>query len=174
MGMRARWHECQRRESGTMHTEETRNGKNRRAFLSLTDQSVSQSISQSASKQAGKQAGKQAIRPSAHPCAPVLSSTKGPPLGRTASPVKSQAASPRKGVERDGRWRVEGAKGWRIEDRGSTNQLAGGPHLELDTKGSLTRSSKSTPSPCHVGIRRRGNEKGGGCGVGPLADRPTD
>lgn len=150
-------HECQSREA-------TRNGKTEEHFsLSLSHSLIS--LSQSVSQQS-KQASKPST-PSAHPCAPILSSTKGPPPGPNSQSCQITGSLPQK---RSGARRtVEGGGGQcgesRIADR-QTNCL-GGPHLELDTKGSLTRSSKGTPSPCHVGIRRRGNEKGGrGCGVG--------
>lgn len=150
----AKWHECQRRETAqcTKHAIKTRgeggtrNGKIKKRASIIFSPSISQSVSRSVSRQASKhkhckrasKASQQASR-QAHSFPPQ----RGPPPGNAHHvpvPVKSQTASPRKGVERDGRWRVGG---WRIEHRGSTNQLPGGPHLELDTKGSLTRSSKS-------------------------------
>lgn len=159
MGMWARWH--------TSVNQGRRRGMEKQKSVSpshshtLSSQSVNQSVSK-ASKQASKPS-----TPSAHPCAPILSSTKGPPPGPNSQSCQITGSLPQK---RSGARRtVEGGGGQggesRIADR-QTNCL-GGPHLELDTKGSLTRSSKGTPSPCHVGIRRRGNQKGGrGCGVG--------
>lgn len=97
----------------------------------------------------------------AHPCFP--SNHRQPP------PEKEWSATAGRTV-----WRVGG---WSIEDRGWTNQRPGGPHLELDTKGSLTRSSKSTRADRQrerASIRRRGNEKGGCSGPPLTTDRSTD
>lgn len=142
---------------GTMHTEGR--GMEKQKSISLSVKSVNQSVSQPASKP-GKQGHPLHLpihaRPFFHP-------QRGPP-GPNSQSCQITSSLPQK---RSGARRVEGG-GWRIEDRGSTNQRPGGPHPELDTNGSLTRSSKGTPRPYHVGIRRRGGDGKGGvwCGVG--------
>lgn len=160
MGMWARWH--------TSVNQGRRRGMEKQKSISpsLSHTLSSHSVNQSVSK-ASKQAGKQAIHPVCLSMRAHSFIHKGAPPGPNSQSCQITGSLPQK---RSGARRtVEGGGGQggesRIADR-QTNCL-GGPHLELDTKGTLTRSSKGTPSPCHVGIRRRGNEKGGrGCGVG--------
>lgn len=101
--------------------------KNRRAFLSLTDQSVSQSISQSASRQASRQTSRQASHPPICPSLRAHSFIHKGALPWAEQPVPSNHKQPPPEKE----WSATDGGGWRggkggesrIEDR-RTNSLA--------------------------------------------------
>lgn len=115
-----------------------------RLFSIKFSQSISQQRRQAgkASKHANEQA--QQAHSSLHKGVPP--GAEQPELGMpTLFPSNHKQPPPEK------KWRPTDGGGWeewRIEDRGSTNQLPGGPHLSLDTKGSLTRSSKGKRGEC--------------------------
>lgn len=164
--MRARWHECQRRETaqGTnIQSRQVRGGrdeewKNRRASIDLL--SVSQSISQQASKQASKtckRASKQA-HSSLHkgvPPGPNSQNWECPPCSRQ---ITNSLPQKRSGGQRT----VEGG---RVENRGSRidEPTPWRPTPRARYERELNSiEQKPTGRMCHAHVRtRRKGEKGG-------------